>query len=146
MDLYEYQAKQLFAAHGVPIMPGEVADTPEEAKAIAARFGTVELNNSFYRLPDAAGRRSGPCGRPPRRSTLAARVASAPGNSSIWPNTAAPLAKSSAASCERRAANGIDSPPPYLAHQRSADDERDRHAAAADDPQPRTDSTTNFNL
>ena len=41
MDLYEYQAKELFAAHGVPIMPGEVADTPEEAKAIAARFGTA---------------------------------------------------------------------------------------------------------
>jgi succinyl-CoA synthetase beta subunit len=41
VDLYEYQAKQLFAAHGVPIMPGEVADTPEEAKAIAARFGTA---------------------------------------------------------------------------------------------------------
>jgi succinyl-CoA synthetase beta subunit len=41
VDLYEYQAKQLFAAHGVPIMRGEVADTPEEAKAIAARFGTA---------------------------------------------------------------------------------------------------------
>jgi succinyl-CoA synthetase beta subunit len=41
VDLYEYQAKQLFAAHGVPIMPGEVADTPEEAKAVAARFGTA---------------------------------------------------------------------------------------------------------
>ena len=41
MDLYEYQAKELFAAHGVPVLPGEVADTPEEAKAVAARIGTA---------------------------------------------------------------------------------------------------------
>jgi succinyl-CoA synthetase beta subunit len=41
VDLYEYQAKELFAAHGVPIMRGEVADTPEQAKAIAERFGTA---------------------------------------------------------------------------------------------------------
>ncbi|TNC28915.1 hypothetical protein FG385_02020, partial [Amycolatopsis alkalitolerans] len=25
MDLYEYQAKDLFAAHGVPVLPGAVA-------------------------------------------------------------------------------------------------------------------------
>jgi succinyl-CoA synthetase beta subunit len=41
VDLYEYQAKELFAAHGVPVLPGEVADTPEEAKAAAARLGTA---------------------------------------------------------------------------------------------------------
>ena len=41
MDLYEYQAKELFAAHGVPVLPGEVADTPEEAKAAAAGIGTA---------------------------------------------------------------------------------------------------------
>ena len=41
MDLYEYQAKELFAAHGVPVLPGEVADTPEEAKAAAGRIGTA---------------------------------------------------------------------------------------------------------
>ena len=41
MDLYEYQAKELFAAHGVPVLPGEVADTPAEAKAVAARIGTA---------------------------------------------------------------------------------------------------------
>ena len=35
----EYQAKQLFAAHGVPVLGGEVADTPEEAAAVAARLG-----------------------------------------------------------------------------------------------------------
>ncbi len=40
MDLFEYQAKDLFAEYGVPIQPGRVARTPEEARAIAADFGT----------------------------------------------------------------------------------------------------------
>jgi succinyl-CoA synthetase beta subunit len=39
VDLYEYQAKDLFAAHGVPVLPGDVATNPEDAKAIAAKFG-----------------------------------------------------------------------------------------------------------
>ncbi|HEY3607777.1 MAG TPA: ADP-forming succinate--CoA ligase subunit beta, partial [Pseudonocardiaceae bacterium] len=39
MDLYEYQAKDLFAAHDVPVLPGAVATTPAEARAAAARFG-----------------------------------------------------------------------------------------------------------
>jgi succinyl-CoA synthetase beta subunit len=39
VDLYEFQAKELFAAHGVPVLPGEVADTPEQARAAAARIG-----------------------------------------------------------------------------------------------------------
>ena len=38
MDLFEYQAKQLFATYGVPIQRGEVATTPEEARAAAAEF------------------------------------------------------------------------------------------------------------
>jgi succinyl-CoA synthetase beta subunit len=39
LDLYEYQAKQLFAEHGVPVLPGEVAQTPEQAAAAATAFG-----------------------------------------------------------------------------------------------------------
>jgi succinyl-CoA synthetase beta subunit len=39
VDLYEYQAKELFAAHGVPVLRGEVVDTAEEARAAAARIG-----------------------------------------------------------------------------------------------------------
>ena len=39
MDLFEYQAKDLFAAHGVPTLPGDVAATPEAARGIAARLG-----------------------------------------------------------------------------------------------------------
>jgi succinyl-CoA synthetase beta subunit len=40
VDLNEYQAKELFAAHGVPVLPGAVADTPEQARAVAERLGT----------------------------------------------------------------------------------------------------------
>ncbi len=43
MDLFEYQAKQLFAAHGVPVSLGEVATTPAEAKEIAERLGGVTV-------------------------------------------------------------------------------------------------------
>ena len=39
MDLFEYQARDLFAKHGVPVLPAEVADTPERAEAAAARLG-----------------------------------------------------------------------------------------------------------
>jgi succinyl-CoA synthetase beta subunit len=41
VDLFEYQAKDLFAKHGVPVLPGSVAETPEEARAAAARIGTT---------------------------------------------------------------------------------------------------------
>jgi succinyl-CoA synthetase beta subunit len=36
----EYQAKQLFGAHGVPGLPGETADDPQTAREIAARFSS----------------------------------------------------------------------------------------------------------
>ncbi|HYG95399.1 MAG TPA: ADP-forming succinate--CoA ligase subunit beta [Nocardioides sp.] len=41
MDLMEYQAKELFAKHGVPVTEGIVATTPEEAKAAAEQLGVV---------------------------------------------------------------------------------------------------------
>ncbi|SHG01773.1 succinyl-CoA synthetase beta subunit [Jatrophihabitans endophyticus] len=43
MDLFEYQAKQLFQEHGVPVSLGEVATTPDEAQAIAERIGGVTV-------------------------------------------------------------------------------------------------------
>ncbi|WP_370616060.1 ADP-forming succinate--CoA ligase subunit beta [Mumia sp. Pv 4-285] len=39
MDLMEYQAKQLFAKHGVPVTLGVVANTPEEAQQGAQDLG-----------------------------------------------------------------------------------------------------------
>ncbi|MCD2497695.1 MULTISPECIES: ADP-forming succinate--CoA ligase subunit beta [Microbacterium] len=40
MDLYEYQARDLFEKYGVPVLAGIVAETPEEAKAAAEKIGT----------------------------------------------------------------------------------------------------------
>ncbi|HZA09773.1 ADP-forming succinate--CoA ligase subunit beta [Mycobacterium sp.] len=39
MDLFEYQAKELFAKHYVPSTPGRVTDSPEGAREIAAEIG-----------------------------------------------------------------------------------------------------------
>jgi succinyl-CoA synthetase beta subunit len=36
VDLFEYQGKELFASHGVPVQQGKIATTPEEARDIAA--------------------------------------------------------------------------------------------------------------
>ena len=41
MNIHEYQAKEIFRKYGIPIPPGEVATTPEEAEAIARKFGTT---------------------------------------------------------------------------------------------------------
>lgn len=38
MDLYEYQARELFAAHGVPVLAGIVAGTPDEAYEAAQKL------------------------------------------------------------------------------------------------------------
>jgi succinyl-CoA synthetase beta subunit len=39
VDLFEYQARDLFAAHGVPVLRGEVATTPQRAREIAESIG-----------------------------------------------------------------------------------------------------------
>jgi succinyl-CoA synthetase beta subunit len=39
VDLFEYQARDLFAAHGVPVLDAVVATTPDEARAGAERLG-----------------------------------------------------------------------------------------------------------
>ena len=43
MDLFEYQAKQLFREYGVPVSLGAVATTPDEAREIAERLGGVTV-------------------------------------------------------------------------------------------------------
>src|SRR5215469_6420518 len=42
VDLFEYQAKELFAEYGVPIPQGKVASTAEEARQIADEFAAVK--------------------------------------------------------------------------------------------------------
>ncbi|MCY0926048.1 ADP-forming succinate--CoA ligase subunit beta [Streptomyces sp. H27-H1] len=39
MDLFEYQARDLFAKHGVPVLAGEVIETPEAAREATERMG-----------------------------------------------------------------------------------------------------------
>jgi succinyl-CoA synthetase beta subunit len=39
MDLFEYQAHELFARHGVPVQSAQVADDPAAARAAARRLG-----------------------------------------------------------------------------------------------------------
>jgi len=39
VDLFEYQARDLFAKHGVPVLAGEVIDTPEAAREATERLG-----------------------------------------------------------------------------------------------------------
>jgi succinyl-CoA synthetase beta subunit len=41
VNIHEYQAKDIFRKYGIPIPPGDVATTPEEAEAIARKFGTT---------------------------------------------------------------------------------------------------------
>ncbi len=43
MDLYEYQARDMFERHGVPVLQGLIADTPEEAEAAAAKIGGLTV-------------------------------------------------------------------------------------------------------
>ncbi|HET9673324.1 MAG TPA: ADP-forming succinate--CoA ligase subunit beta [Gaiellaceae bacterium] len=39
MDLYEYQGKELFKRHGIPVSEGRLATTPDEAAAAATELG-----------------------------------------------------------------------------------------------------------
>jgi succinyl-CoA synthetase beta subunit len=41
VDLYEYQAKDLFAAHGVPVLPGRTVESAAEAAEVASELGTA---------------------------------------------------------------------------------------------------------
>ena len=41
MDLFEYQAKEVFAEYGVPVPAGRIARTPEEARAVAEELAAA---------------------------------------------------------------------------------------------------------
>ena len=43
MDLYEYQARDMFESHGVPVLAGIIADSAHEAKAAAVAIGGVTV-------------------------------------------------------------------------------------------------------
>jgi len=43
VDLFEYQARDMFEKHGVPVLPGKIADTPDEVFAAASEMGGVTV-------------------------------------------------------------------------------------------------------
>jgi succinyl-CoA synthetase beta subunit len=43
VDLYEYQARDMFERHGVPVLAGITADTPEQAQAAAEKIGGLTV-------------------------------------------------------------------------------------------------------
>jgi succinyl-CoA synthetase beta subunit len=70
MNIHEYQARDILRAHGVPVPPGSVATTADEAGRIAAELGgTVVVKAQVH----AGGR--GKAGGVRRGSTPAASSA-----------------------------------------------------------------------
>ena len=65
MDLFEYQAKELFAKHNVPTTPGRVTDTAEGAKAIAEEIGARSWSRRRSRSAAAARPAASSSPRPP---------------------------------------------------------------------------------
>lgn len=71
MNLHEYQAKRLFAEHGVPIPNGEVATTPAAAREIAERLGGVIVKAQVH--TGGRGKAGGvKVGRTPNEAEVAA--------------------------------------------------------------------------
>ncbi|MFE3191913.1 ADP-forming succinate--CoA ligase subunit beta [Nocardia sp. NPDC059240] len=50
MDLFEYQAKELFVKHGVPSSEGRVTDSAEDARAIAEEIGKPVMIKSQVKV------------------------------------------------------------------------------------------------
>ncbi|MUN40490.1 ADP-forming succinate--CoA ligase subunit beta [Actinomadura litoris] len=57
MDLFEHQAKELFAEYGVPVPTGKVAHTPQEARAIAAELFAAESSKVVVKAQVKTGGR-----------------------------------------------------------------------------------------
>ena len=62
MDLLEYQGKQLFARHGVPVPSGSPATTVEEAVAAADEIGYPCVVKAHRGLHRPAGKTMGHAG------------------------------------------------------------------------------------
>src|SRR3989454_396808 len=56
VNLHEYQARDILRRHGIPVPPGEVATTADEARAIAARLGGgaggIDIEEVAARTPE----------------------------------------------------------------------------------------------
>ncbi|KYH43095.1 ADP-forming succinate--CoA ligase subunit beta [Branchiibius sp. NY16-3462-2] len=57
MDLFEYQARDMFEAHGVPVLAGKTATTPQEARAAAEEIGALSGGVSVVKAQVKTGGR-----------------------------------------------------------------------------------------
>ena len=57
MDLFEYQAKELFAEYGVPVPKDKVANTADEARQIAAAYAAEGISKVVVKAQVKAGGR-----------------------------------------------------------------------------------------
>src|SRR2546429_3807860 len=57
VDLFEHEAKELFAEYGVPVPRGSLAATPVEARVIAAGFAHARTPRGAVKAQGKTGRR-----------------------------------------------------------------------------------------
>src|SRR3954468_10886066 len=57
VDLFEYQARDVFAAHGVPVLDAQVATTPDEARAAAEKLGALSGSTVVVKAQGKTGGR-----------------------------------------------------------------------------------------
>ena len=57
MDLFEYQARDMFEKHGVPVLAGAIATTPEQARAAAEEIGAKSGGVTVVKAQVKAGGR-----------------------------------------------------------------------------------------
>ena len=79
MDLFEYQARDLFESHQIPVLAGAVATTADEAFAAAEKIGGKVVVKAQVKV-GGRGKAGGRLGFPPRAGGRRGRdgVASAP--------------------------------------------------------------------
>ena len=63
MDLFEYQGKQYFARYDIPVSPGDVAYTVDEAVAAAAEMAGYPVVVKAQVQVGGRGSGEGPAGR-----------------------------------------------------------------------------------
>jgi succinyl-CoA synthetase beta subunit len=87
VDLYEYQARDMFEAHGVPVLGGEVARTVDEVRAAAERVGTKSGGVTVVKAQVKTGGRGKAGGVKVARAAEEAEQ-HAPSRSSAWTSRA----------------------------------------------------------
>ena len=58
MDLFEYQARDMFEKHGVPVLAGIVATTPAEARPLPRAWAAAPSSSRPRSRPEVAARRA----------------------------------------------------------------------------------------